>query len=206
MAVLEALVYKFMSGKFIVIYGINNIGKTTQAKLLVRRLRQEGFKAKYLKYAVYDLKPTGPILNDYLRGKNIFKLSPREFQLIQVINRYQYQPILEKQLKSGIHIVAEDYIGTGIAWGVGAGIRKDFLEILNQGLRREDLAFYLEGQRFLEARETGHRHEVSEKLTRKVQKVFKALAKENHWVIINGNQSIEEIHQIIWQNCQKVLK
>jgi thymidylate kinase len=44
-----------MKGKFIVLYGINNLGKTTQAKLLVEKFQKEGLKAEYMKYAVYSL-------------------------------------------------------------------------------------------------------------------------------------------------------
>ncbi len=35
-----------MIGKLIVLYGTNNLGKTTQAKKLVERLNQEGKKKK----------------------------------------------------------------------------------------------------------------------------------------------------------------
>ena len=42
-------------GKFIVIYGVNNLGKTTQANMLVQKLKASGLKAEYLKYPIYDL-------------------------------------------------------------------------------------------------------------------------------------------------------
>jgi len=48
-------------GKFIVLYGINNLGKTTQTRILVDKLKLHGLKAEYLKYPVYDLAPSGPI-------------------------------------------------------------------------------------------------------------------------------------------------
>ena len=34
-------------GRFIAIYGVNNIGKTTHAKLIVERLKKEGHDAVY---------------------------------------------------------------------------------------------------------------------------------------------------------------
>jgi len=51
-------------GLFVVLHGINNLGKTTQAKLLVEKLQSEGHKAEYMKYPVYDLDPSGKILNN----------------------------------------------------------------------------------------------------------------------------------------------
>ena len=108
-------------GKLIVLYGINNLGKSTQAKKLVERMNAEGYRAQYLKYPIYDLTPSGTMLNAYLREGNPHQLSPREAQLIYVLNRTQTEPVIKKKLKEGIHIVAEDYIGTGLAWGIGGG-------------------------------------------------------------------------------------
>ena len=119
-----------MSGKLIVLYGINNIGKTTQAQLLVNRLQAAGYLASYLKYPLYELRPSGPLLNDYLRAGNPWKLSAREAQIIYALNRFQYQEELERELASGQWIVAEDYVGTGLAWGWGAGVDLDFLEAI----------------------------------------------------------------------------
>ena len=39
-----------LRGKFIVLYGINNLGKTTQTRLLTEKLNNSGVKNEYLKY------------------------------------------------------------------------------------------------------------------------------------------------------------
>jgi hypothetical protein len=66
---------------------------------LIDRLKKLGIHAEYLKYAIYDLAPSGPLLNDYLRKGNPHQFSPREFQLLQVLNRTQYQPLLQEKLE-----------------------------------------------------------------------------------------------------------
>jgi len=66
---------------------------------LIDRLKSLGLQAEYLKYAIYDLSPSGPLLNEYLRKGNPHDLSPREFQLLQVLNRTQYQPLLQEKLE-----------------------------------------------------------------------------------------------------------
>lgn len=194
-------------GKFIVLYGINNLGKTTQAKLLVNWLQSLGYQAEYLKYAVYDLKPSGPLLNAYLREGNPRRLSVEDFQFLQVLNRTQYEPILLSKLESGTWIIAEDYVGTGIAWGVGAGMHQDFLEELNSHLLKEDLAFFFDGKRFASGIEKIHQHEQNDELTQKVRTVHQTLAKELDWIPINANQSIEEIQtQLQTLVKQKLIK
>jgi len=193
-------------GKLIVIYGINNLGKSTQAKMLIEKLNNKGVKAEYLKYPIYDLAPSGPTLNNYLRGGNFFKLSPREAQTIYTLNRTQYQAELEKKLNEGITIIAEDYTGTGLAWGIGAGVDEQYLKYINKHLLNEDLVILLDGQRFIEAAEKNHIHEENEELINKVRLTHLKLAEEKGWQIINANQPIEKIHNAIWKKVKKIIK
>ena len=60
---------------FITLYGINNIGKSTQALRLVERLKAEGFDAVYVKFPVYDVEPTGVYLNQFLRSGGAQEIS-----------------------------------------------------------------------------------------------------------------------------------
>lgn len=195
-----------MPGKLIVLYGINNLGKSTQAKILTRRLRQIGRPALYLKYPLYNLEPSGPLLNAYLRGGNPHNLSGREAQLLYALNRWQFQPRLVAALRRGYCIVAEDYVGTGLAWGLGAGVNKKFLLKINQGLLTEDIAILFEGQRFLQARENNHRHESDDELTERVRLAHQYLGKKYGWRPINANLSIEEVAEQVWRIIGRCFK
>jgi len=192
---------------FIVLYGVNNIGKTTQAELLSKKLSGDGIKNEYIKYPIYDLGPSGKILNNYLRQGNKYKLSARENQLIHTINKTQFQPILKQKLKSGTTIIAEDYIGTSIAWGISSLISQEFLEDTNSHLIKEDLAFLLSGDRFKKAIEKNNKHENNQKLIERVQNNFLNLANhgKNNWKIIDANKSIQEIHAKIYKKIKKYL-
>jgi len=193
-------------GKFIVLYGINNLGKTTQAEKLVERLRKEGRKAEYLKYPIYEIKPSGEILNNYLRGENEHNLTPKEAQIIYALNRSQYEKILLGKLENGINIIAEDYVGTGIAWGIGAGVNEQFLKKVNSHLLKEDLGFLFDGKRFIESIEESHKHETNENLMSKVRDIHLKLAEEFDWIKINANLSIEEIHKELYSKVKEVVE
>ena len=122
-----------MKGKFITFYGINNIGKSTHAELLTERLKAEGHDAIFVKFPVYDLNPTGPYLNQFLReGKQ--EISEEELQMWFTLNRFQAQPRLKKWLDEGKIIVAEDYTGTGLAWGSLKGADLTWLTEMNKYL------------------------------------------------------------------------
>jgi thymidylate kinase len=192
-------------GKFIVLHGTNNLGKTTQAKLLVKRLNESGHQAEYTKYAHYDLEPSGKLINDYLRNGNPNKFTPREFQLLHFAERLQYEQTLKEKLEKGIYIIAEDYFPTAIAWGTAAGVDQNLLEYLYKGLRHENLAFLFDGNRFMDSIEQGHKHETDHELTNKVRLVYQDLGKKYGWIDINANDTIESIHKVIWETVQKVL-
>jgi thymidylate kinase len=192
-------------GKLIVFYGTNNLGKSTQAKLLIENLKKLNIKAEYLKYPIYELKPSGRIINEYLRESNPHKLSAREAQIIYTLNRTQYQKELEKKLEQGINIIAEDYTGTGIAWGMGAGIDQSFLEEINSHLKKEDMAILFDGKRFKESIENNHKHEEDDTFARKVRKIHLTLAKKYNWEIIDANSSIKKIESDILNRIKKVL-
>ncbi len=192
-------------GKLIVFYGTNNLGKSTQAKILIEKLKEKNIEAEYLKYPIYDLDPSGPILNNYLRNGNPYNLSAREAQIIYCLNRTQYQKTLEEKLNSGINIIAEDYTGTGIAWRMGAGVEQEFLENINSHLLKEDIALLFDGERFKEAVEKNHKHEQNDEFSQKVRKIHLDLGKKYNWEMINANLTIEEISHIIFEKIIKSL-
>lgn len=185
---------------FIVLYGINNLGKSTQAKLLVERMNGAGYKTEYLKYPIYDLEPSGPMINDYLRNGNPHELSAREAQLLYALNRTQYEATLKEKLAAGIHIVAEDYTGTGICWGAGAGVDESFLKRINNHLLPEDVAFLFEGNRFTEATEQTHKHETNNALIETVRATHDRIGTERGWIRIQANESIEDIRETLWRH------
>lgn len=193
-------------GKFIVIYGINNLGKTTQAKLLVKNLRKKEHPVEYVKYPVYKLEPAGPLINSYLRKGNPYKFTAREVQLLHFIDRVKFEPILEEKLKKGINIVAEDYFGTGICWGIGGGVDKNLLFHLYKFVKKEDLVFLFDGERFLNSIEKNHRNETDDKLIKKVRKAHLMVGKKYKWQKIDANLPIEKIEKIIFKKVQKILK
>ncbi|MFA6254455.1 MAG: hypothetical protein WC675_00290 [Patescibacteria group bacterium] len=193
---------KKTKGKLIVIYGSNNLGKTTQAKLLVVKLNEQGYKAEYLKYPIYDCQPTGPQINQILRGGKAQEITELELQEIYAQNRRDFQPQLEEKLNQGTNIVAEDYIGTGLAWGVTKGAELVALEKQNQDLIKEDIVILLDGQRFLDGIETNHLHEQNDEWMAKNRQVHLDLAKKYGWQIVLANQPKEKVAQDIWQKVK----
>ncbi|RJR31646.1 hypothetical protein C4569_01670 [Candidatus Parcubacteria bacterium] len=189
-----------MPGKLIILYGTNNIGKSTQAKILVDRLKNRNCDTVYIKYPIYELEPTGPKLNKILRSGQPQEISELELQKLYARNRKDFEPELKKMLGLGKIIVAECYIGTGLAWGMTKGVPLEKLEEVNEDLLKEDVAILLDGQPFIKAREKNHLHENNNELMIKCRQNFLFLAKKYGWKIIDANQEIEKITEKILEN------
>ena len=183
-------------GKFIAIYGINGIGKTTQVEILVKYLQSKGLKASRLKYPIYDLPPEGPFIYKYLRDPQFRaenELSTDELQQKYADNRVRYEAELKKRLKSGEWIVAEDYIGTGIAWGLTWGGNLEYLEKINKNLLLADFSILMYGERFNTAIEKDHRNEMESERIKICKNFHLLLAKIYDWKLVNANQSVEKV-------------
>lgn len=181
----------------ITLYGINNIGKSTQAKRLVKRLEESGREVVYVKYPVYDIGPSGPFINNILRG-GVQDVSEDELQMWFVLNRYQYQDQLKAHLAAGKIVIAEDYVGTGIAWGVAKGLKLEWLESLNKHLIEEDLAILFEGKRRMGAKEDGHVHEQDDDLVEKCAVVHRDLGKKYGWKVLQVQDGINRTTDSLW--------
>jgi thymidylate kinase len=184
-----------MKGKFIVIYGANNLGKTKQAKLLVEELKKKGRKVRLIKYPIYNLEPTGGLINDVLRKGLV--MNEKRLQKIYAQNRRDFEGDLIKLLDKGYTVVAEDYTGTGIAWGMVRGLSIDDLEKMNSDLLKEDLGIMLDGERFKKGVESTHRNEIDDELWQSSRKIHLKLAKRYKWKIINANQKPLLVHKDI---------
>lgn len=178
--------------RFIAVYGINNIGKTTQVEKLVAYLNGHGYRAERIKYPIYN-SPTGQQINEVLRGGKDQSISEEEFQLLYVKNREEYEPTLIRKLEEGIIIVAEDYVGTGISWATAKGASYEWAKHVNSHLLREDLAILLHGDRFIAGRENVHIHEQNDTLIPRVRTQLLCQAEDFGYHIVNANQNVDAV-------------
>lgn len=189
-------------GKLIVLHGVNRTGKTTQSKLLVERIKKYKQRAIFIKYPIYDLPPTGPWIYDYFRKGNPYQFSPREMQLLNVINRRDSNVKLIRHLLDRTHVIAESYASGGIVWGMAENIDQEFLEQLNVNncVQKPDLEILLDGDPFSTGKEVGHIHEEKDELQKNARNIYFKYAQKHKWPIIDVQvlHGEEEIHEEVW--------
>jgi len=186
-----------MKGKLITLYGVNNMGKSTHSLRLVEKLRSQGHDVEYVKYPVYDIEPSGPFLNGVLRGDRQ-EISEEELQMWFIVNRHQFQPQLKAWLGAGKIVVAEDYVGTGIAWGMTKGLDERWLEVCNESLIKEDVVILIEGERSMDVVEEHHVHEQDNALVARCYETFQYLAKKHGWHKVRLQDEKDDTAALIW--------
>lgn len=197
-------------GKFIVLYGPNNIGKSTQIGMLASRIITEYHEQVLLvKYPIYGLEPTGPEIKRNIKNssKSIKRIPDLDLQKVYAQNRKDFQHVLEICLKSGVHVIAEDYIGTGIAWGMTKGIEHNKLLEINNYLLIPDVSILLDGERFKGSIEKHHIFEnAGDEVWNKNRKIHLKLAKIYKWKKVRSDNPKEKVHEDIWKVVNKEFK
>lgn len=99
-------------------------------------------------------------------------------------------------------MVAEDYTGTGIAWGTVKGADKEWLKQMNRHLVKEDFAILIDGERVITAMENGHIHESNEALMKRSRQVHLELGEEFGWIKVPLQPTKDEMESLLWETVQ----
>lgn len=223
-----------MKGKLVVIEGSDASGKGTQSKLLIKRLKKEGYKTAYFDFPAYETK-AGKKIASYLRGEygNLQDISPYFASSLYADDRLNFGDSIAKKLKEGRIVVINRYVLSNKAHQSvkieSKAERENFfkwideLEYAKNKLPKEDILIYLyvpvdislewnkkNGKKaYLKGKEDIHVSNVD--YLKKVEKQYLELVKINNYIKIDcvkeGKElSIEEVHEEIWNILSKALK
>jgi dTMP kinase len=143
------------SGKLIVIDGSDGVGKATQTKLLVERLKKSGKKVETLDFPQYEKNFFGSFLKECLTGKHgdFIGQNPYLVSIAYAADRWESKAKLEKWLKDGRIVVLNRYVSSNQMHQGGkitdTKARRAFLTWLERmehttfGLPRPDIILYL---------------------------------------------------------------
>ena len=198
-----------MRGRFIVFEGIDGSGKTTQARLLAKRLEENGKKV-VMTAEPTDL-PTGRALREALGGK--VKKSECEMAVLFVEDRIAHNIApevgIEALLEAGAWVICDRYYYSTLAY---QGQSTDYAWVKSMNLdcpqiRKPDLCIYVDLlpeqslERIRKGRDSIEIYENIETLSRVREQflsVIKDVEKTDNVCVIDGYRSVEEIFADIY--------
>lgn len=142
-------------GKLIVIDGSDGVGKATQTKLLVERLKKSGKKVETMDFPQYANNFFGSFLKECLTGKHgdFIGQNPYLVSIAYAADRWESKAKLEKWLNAGRIVVLNRYVSSNQMHQGGkihdTKARTAFLKWLERmehgvfGLPRPDVILYL---------------------------------------------------------------
>ena len=133
-----------MSGRLIVLEGLDGAGTTTQAKRLVEHLNSRGERA-HLTREPSD-GPVGRLIREMLTGGHAIErqsISQGTFGLLFAADRLDHmQREVEPQIAAGVTVISDRWYHSSLAYQ-GTGADRDWIATLNARARRPELTIFL---------------------------------------------------------------
>jgi len=102
-------------GKLIVIDGLDGSGKSTQLKLLAKRLKKEGYQVSFFNFPQHGER-SATLVDDYLNGKygSAKEVGPYRASIFFACDRYDAGFKIKEQLKQGKIVISDRYVASNM--------------------------------------------------------------------------------------------
>jgi dTMP kinase len=197
-------------GKIIVLEGTDYSGKTTQAKVLVKKFKEEGINVELISFPRYNT-PTGRIIGGPYLGKKDFgeswfkegaeNLDPIVSSLYYTADRVYAIKEIKEKINSGTNLILDRYTFANMAHQGGKVDdpikRKKFYRFIEKlefeliGLPKPNLGIFLHVSEEVrnklnkKRKESPDGHEKSHHHLNNSEKAYFELAKMYNWKVIN---------------------
>ena len=190
-------------GKIIVFEGIDKAGKTTQAKLLEKKLGSKCVRIDFPDYST----PVGKEIRQFLDGKRNY---PDEVKMMLLsANRWEKKGEIEKIVSKGTTVIMNRYYQSNLVYGISKGLKLDWLLSLDKGLPKADLVIIIDIRPKTLVSRSKNVVDTFEKdleLIRRVKKNYRILANKFNWRTVEGEKSVDEVHGQVLRIVRKFVK
>jgi dTMP kinase len=192
-------------GVFICIEGLDGCGKTTQAKLLVKKMRKSH-------NAVYTAEPSRGKIGTYIRKSYLYgekRLSIVLEALLFAADRIEHvEREILPPLKDGRLVISDRYVYSSLAYQGATGLSLDWIEKVNEHALKPDLAVFIDVNPELVKNRLKTKKSVMENLDtqKKVRKVYLKFVKNGRLIKIDGNKSEAEVSKKVHEVVERFLE
>ena len=180
-------------GVFICVEGLDGCGKTTQAKLLVRRLRRSCD-------AIYTAEPSDGNIGRFIK-KHCLHGDKRSSGVVEALlfaaDRFDHveNTVLPALKRGKIVVVSDRYVYSSLAYQGATGLELKWIEKINEHAIRPDLAIFIDVEPETVVQRLKPKKSVMENLEtqRKVREVYVKFVEKGELVRVNGNKSKSEV-------------
>ncbi|MFZ1039025.1 MAG: dTMP kinase [Candidatus Bathyarchaeia archaeon] len=190
-------------GFFICVEGLDGCGKTTQTKLLVRRLRRKRYDA------IYTAEPSRGKIGKFIK-RHCLHGEKRVSSIIEALlfaaDRFEHvEDVIVPAIGKGKIVVSDRYVYSSLAYQGAAGLDLEWIEKVNEHAIHPDLAFFIDVKPEIVVKRLKPKKSVMENLQtqQKVREVYMKFVENGELVKIDGNGSVQEVAESILKAALK---
>jgi dTMP kinase len=183
-------------GSFICIEGLDGCGKTTQAKLLAKKLRKSH-------NAVYTAEPSRGKIGAFIRKRCLYN-EKRGSTVVEALlfaaDRVEHvENEVLPALREGRLVISDRYVYSSLAYQGAAGLSLDWIEKVNAHTLKPDLAVFLDVDLKTVMNRLKSRKSVMENMEtlQKVRDVYLKFVAKGDLVRIDGNRGKAEVAEAL---------
>ena len=177
---------------FICIEGLDGCGKTTQAKLLAKKLRKSH-------NAVYTAEPSRGKIGTFIRERCLYgekRLSSVIEALLFAADRIEHvENEVLPALNQGKLVISDRYLYSSLAYQGAAGLSLEWIEKINEHALKPDLAIFIDVDPKTAMRRLKLKKSVMENMEtqQKVRDVYLKFVAKGELVRLDGNRAKNEV-------------
>lgn len=194
-----------MKGLFICIEGLDGSGKSTQAKLLTKKLCKAGYNA------VFTAEPSQGKIGKFIR-KRLFeqeRMPTTVEALLFAADRIEHvQNTVTPALKAGKIVISDRYVFSSLAYQGSAGLNLSWIENINVNAQKPDLSIFIDVAPEVVLERLKRKKSVMENLQtqRKVQEIYQKYIEKGELKRVDGAKSKNEVLEALYAEVVSFLK
>lgn len=192
-------------GVFICIEGLDGSGKTTQAKLLTKKLCEDGLNV------VFTAEPSQGRIGKFIR-KRLFeeKRMPVSVEaLLFAADRIEHvENEVNPELMQGKIVVSDRYVYSSLAYQGSAGLSLDWIEQVNSNALKPDLSIFIDVAPEVVLERLKRKKSVMEILEtqKKVRDIYLRYVENGQLRLIDGSKGKKEVSEVLYTEVSLFLK
>jgi dTMP kinase len=187
---------------FVVLEGADGCGKSTQARILVERLRAAGQDVVATREP--GATPAGAVIRSLVLGEA--DIDPRTEALLIAADRAEHvAKVIRPALASGVVVVSDRYVPSSLAYqGVGRALGVEGVERLSAwatgGLEPDLVVVFDVGPEVAATRMAAARDRLEREpgFQEDVGRAYRELATAYGWAVVDGSAPVEEVAARVW--------
>lgn len=183
-------------GAFICIEGLDGCGKTTQSKLLAKKLGKSH-------NALYTSEPSRGKIGTYIRNRYLYgkkRLSTVVEALLFAADRVEHvENEVLPALRDGRLVISDRYVYSSLAYQGAAGLSLEWIEKVNEHALKPDMAVFIDVDPKTVMHRLKRKRSVMENIEtqQKVRDVYLKFVAKGELVRIEGNRAKNEVAETL---------